>query len=80
MAPITKLQQELAQATRHIVDARARMARQLEIMRRLEADGHDAAQAKNLFRDLEDSLEEMLAHREHIVRELSRAEGCATFS
>jgi hypothetical protein len=43
-------------------------------MRRLEADGEDAAQAKTLFREIEDALETMLAHREHIARELELAE------
>jgi hypothetical protein len=75
VASITKLEQELAQADRHIVDARARMALQLNVMRRLEADGRDAAQAKSLYRDIEDGLERMLAHRERIVRELSKAPG-----
>jgi hypothetical protein len=51
------------------------MARQREVMRGLEADGHDAAQAKSLYREIEDGLETMLAHREHIVRELSKTPG-----
>ena len=74
MASITELEQELEQANHDISMAQGRMARQREIMRRLEADGHDAAQAKTLFREIEDDLEVMLAHREHIARELELAE------
>ena len=74
MATIAELQQELAQANHDISIAQGRMARQREIMRRLEADGHEAAQAKTLFREIEDALERMLAHREHIARELELAE------
>ena len=61
MAAITELkqelEQELEQANHAISMAQGRMARQREIMRRLEADGHDAAQAKTLFREIEDALE-----------------------
>ena len=73
MVSIAELEQELAQSTRHIVEARARMTRQFEIMRRLEADGHDTARAKTLYRALEDGLEAMLTRREHILREWSEA-------
>jgi hypothetical protein len=48
------------------------MARQLEIMRRLEAGSHDARRAKDLFRGLEDGLEAMLAHHQHIARQLDK--------
>jgi hypothetical protein len=73
MSSIIELDQELAQANRHIVEARARMARQREIMRRLEAAGHNARRAKHVFRELEDGLEAMLAHHQHIARELAKA-------
>ena len=49
-AAITGLKQELEQANHAISMAQGRMARQREIMRRLEAHGYDAAQAKTLFR------------------------------
>ncbi len=72
MVSIIELEQELAQANRHIVEARAMMARQLEIMRRLEAAGHDARRANDLFRGLENGLEAMLAHHQHIARQLDK--------
>jgi hypothetical protein len=71
MASIAELQQELAQANRHIVEVHARLARQREVMRRLEADGHDAPKAKNLLLMIEEGLGAMQAQRQHIVRELS---------
>jgi hypothetical protein len=75
MASITKLQQKLAQADRRIVDARARLALQFEIVRRLEADRQDVSEAKGLYREIEDGLEAMLVYREHIQRERSEAPG-----
>jgi hypothetical protein len=75
MASITELEQELAQATCHIVEARARIARQFGIVRGLEAAGHDTARAKSPYREIEDGFEAVLAHRERIIRDLSAALG-----
>jgi chromosome segregation ATPase len=74
MADTTELRQELAEANRHIVESRAQIARQRQLIGQLSADGHDVTDAEKLLRTLEESLEAMQRHREHIRRQLSRAE------
>jgi hypothetical protein len=73
MADISELQQELAQADRHIAQGNGRIARQLESVRELDRHGHDRARARSLLQAMEDTVAAMDAHRQQIVRELTRA-------
>jgi hypothetical protein len=72
MADWSRLHQELAITNRHIAEAQARMKRQSEVARKLDASGQDTAAAQELLRVLQQSLDAMLGRREQIVRELSR--------
>jgi hypothetical protein len=74
MADITELQKQLAEFNRHIIESRARIARQRELICQLSADDHNVAEAKDLLWTLVGGLEAMQRHREHIGREWSRAE------
>jgi hypothetical protein len=73
MAAISELQQELAQADRHIAEGNGRIARQVEVLCELDRHGHDTTHAWSLLEAMEDSVAAMDAHRQQIVRELTRA-------
>jgi hypothetical protein len=72
MADWSRLHQELATANRHIAEAQARIKRQSEVVRKLEASGHDTAAAEEILRLLQQRLDAIHAHRERILHELSR--------
>jgi hypothetical protein len=74
MAENSEIQQELADSNRHIVEGHARIDRQRERMRQLQADGHDVTNAETLLRTMEEGLEAIQARRQHILRELAVAE------
>jgi hypothetical protein len=69
-----ELQQELADATHHIVEGHARIARQRELVGQLSADGHDVTEADKLLRTMVEGLEAIQVRRQQIVRELELAE------
>jgi hypothetical protein len=71
MAEISELRQELAQADRHLREGRERIARQAEVARQLDRDGHDTTDAEDLLRVLNEALAAMETHREHVLRESS---------
>ncbi len=73
MAEIARVRDELAVADRHVAECQARIARQAELVRELEHDGHDTKDAENLLQVMKEGLAAIEAHRQHIVRELSRA-------
>ena len=60
-------------ANRHIAEAQARIAQQAQAVRQLKADGRDTTAAQDLLGVLRHSLDAMKAHREQIMRKLSRA-------
>ena len=78
MTETSELRQELALAERHVLESEARIARQAEVVRALEADGHDTAQAQELLAVLEQALSAIDTHRRQIVRELARARDAST--
>jgi hypothetical protein len=50
MTRFSELLQELAQSERHVAEGQARIARQAELVRELDADGHDTTfSAKRLL-------------------------------
>ncbi len=75
MAEIAKLRAELAVADRHVAECQGRIARQVELVRELENDGHDTKEAENLLQVTKEGLPAIEAHRQHIVRELSPCSG-----
>jgi hypothetical protein len=70
MAKLT-LQEELAQADRHIAEGEARLARQADLIARMVADGRDTALPEELLDTMERTLAAMRAHRELILREIA---------
>ena len=70
MAKLT-LQEELAQAARHIAAGEARLARQADLIARMVADGHDTVLPEELLDTMERTLAAMRAHRELILREIA---------
>lgn len=59
----------LAQAERHVADGEKTVARQREIVARLERDGHDASTARELLSAFEESLVMHKADRERLRQE-----------
>ena len=77
MAGLSKQRQRqyLATADRHIAEGEARLAQQAEIVRELGADGHNTTLANDLLGVMRRNLDVMNAHRQQIVRALSRGPG-----
>ena len=73
MAAFSKLHQDLATANRHITEGQAQIAQQAKLARELAADGYDATNAQHLLSFMQRNLDLLNAHRQQIVRALSRA-------
>jgi hypothetical protein len=73
MADISELQQESAQAGRHIAEGNGRSARQVEVVRELDRHGQDTTHAQSLLQAMKDAVAAMDTHRQQIGRELTRA-------
>ena len=71
MAALPELCDELAIADRDVTEGQERIARQAEVVCELRADGHDASDAQNLLRVMQQSFDAVTAHRQQIVRELA---------
>ena len=69
-------EEHLALANRHIAKAAERIVRQLALIERMAAAGHDTSQAERLLQEMERALELMYAHRAQIMRELSEQGSC----
>jgi hypothetical protein len=72
MIVFSALHQDLATADRHIAESQERIAQQAKLVSGLEAEGYDTTGAQNLLRLLQRNLEVLNAHRERMMRELSR--------
>ena len=68
------LEQHLAQAKAHIAQGIEHLARQREIIDRLQVRGLDTASAIELLRLMEESQAAHVADRDRIVEELARAD------
>lgn len=69
-AALSALEQEhLRMARRHLTEGEARVARQAELVRELEADGHPAELARDLLRVFRETLDQMRAHRAYLEAE-----------
>lgn len=65
--PIDPEQWELA--ARHLVEAQERIMRQRELIKTLDASGHDTAQAAELLEIFEETLRFMAWHYDFIIRD-----------
>jgi hypothetical protein len=75
MARFSELLRELARSERDVAERQARIARQAELVRELDADGHDTTfSAKRLLVMLA-NLNQMERRRQQIVRQLAVSKG-----
>lgn len=73
-----ELEAQIARAERHIGEGRERLARQLRLIERLAAGGHDTALAQKLAHGIARSLRLMRMHRAHLLRQLVAEAGHAS--
>jgi hypothetical protein len=71
MARFSQLLRELARSEQDIAEGQARIARQAEFVRELDADGHDTTFGAKRLIVMAANLNEMKEHRQQIIRELS---------
>jgi hypothetical protein len=71
MGRFSELLHELAQLESHVAEGQARIARQAEFVRELDADGHDTTFGAKRLIVMAANLNEMKEHRQQIIRELS---------
>jgi hypothetical protein len=74
MAIFSQPLQELAQYDRRIVECQARIARQAEFVRELDADGHDTTFGAKRLVVMMTNLTHMEIRRQQILRELSASQ------
>jgi hypothetical protein len=68
------IEAHLAQAERTISEGERHQARQRELVARLEEDGHDATQARELLALFEEMQTLHIAHRDRLRDELAQPE------
>jgi hypothetical protein len=71
MARFSELLQELARAERDVAEGQARLARQAQLVRDLDADGHDTTFSARRLLVMMTNLNQMESRRQRLVRELS---------
>jgi hypothetical protein len=74
MERFSELLHELAQAERHLAEGQARIARQAEFVRELDASGHDTDFSAKRLMVIAANLNEMQEHRQQVLRALSAAQ------
>jgi hypothetical protein len=62
----------LRSADADIAGARDRIQRQIDLVARLQMNGHDAAAAQSMLQTMHETLRLMEDHRELILKELAR--------
>jgi hypothetical protein len=60
-------------ANKHVAGGQRRVEAQLELVLRLERDGHDTLQAKRLLEQFEQILALQIENRDRIVQELNES-------
>ena len=70
--PLEMERRHLEQANRHIAEGRERIAAQRARVALMERRGHDTGLARDFLRRFEKTLEQMLEHRELILRAIDR--------
>ena len=71
MARFSELLQELARAERDVAEGQARLARQAQLVRDLDAEGHDTTFSARRLLVMMTNLNQMESRRQRLVRELS---------
>lgn len=71
MARFSDLLRELARSERDVAEGQARIARQAELVRELDADGHDTIFSAKRLLVMVANLNQMERRRQQIARELS---------
>jgi hypothetical protein len=71
MARFSELLQELAHAERDVAEGQARLARQGQLVRDLDADGHDTTFSAKRLVVMMANLNQMESRRQRLVRALS---------
>lgn len=66
-----QLTAHLKQAERHVNQGEEHIARQIELIARLEADGHDATEAKRLLGEFRQLLAVHIAGRDRLREQLA---------
>jgi hypothetical protein len=74
MARFSDLLRELARSERDVAEGRARIVRQAELVRELDADGHDTTFSAARLLVMIANLNQMERRRQQIVRELAVSE------
>ena len=69
-----QLTEHLAQAERHIEQSYEHIARQSELVTRLQRDGHETSEAKRLLAEFEELLKIHIAGRDRLREELARSQ------
>ena len=69
----TMLRRHLARAERHVAEGEVHLARQRELIRKLERDGHGSRAARRFLRSLEETQALHVADRDRVRAELRRA-------
>jgi hypothetical protein len=80
MGTFSQLQHELADCERHLAEAQVRFARQADMVRELDADGHVRTFPAKRLLVLAQNLNSMESDRRQIVRELWAAQQRAASS
>jgi hypothetical protein len=80
MGTFSQLQHELADCDRHLAEAQVRFARQVDLVRELDADGHVRTFPAKRLLVLARNLTSMERHRRQIARELWAAQQRAASS
>jgi hypothetical protein len=80
MGRFSELLHELAQTERHLAEGQARIARQAEFVRGLDASGHDTDFSAKRLMVMAGNLNEMQEHRQQVLRALSAAQKRAAIS
>lgn len=67
-----KTREALAQADKHVIESRQRIAKQQALVKQLERDGHDSSMAKALLQEFRHSLQLHLIGRATMEAEIAR--------
>ena len=61
----------LEQARRHVADGDKHVARQRQLVAKLDRDGHDSSEARRLLEQFEELLRLHIQDRDRLIKELS---------
>jgi hypothetical protein len=68
---VVNINSELGEAEHYVAEGKRRVEAQRSLLAKLEQDGLDTTQARELLATLESSLARMIIHRASILKEIS---------